>query len=368
MRRLGHLWVPGADGIPNIITRRTIEIPLRTCISLSGRFKWELGRNLDRTAPGYRSDKEVIFAGGYWQDNLILNSGLDAFGAGSVLNNLVFNQYMAVGTGGAAPLVTDTTLVSELGRTNSSGGFGLTADFLNNLPTELFGSKSVTRLFLEGEVNGNLTEFGMVDQAAGGTFWNRALFLDAPGGSPTTVVKTVADQLRITYELRNYPPLGSLLENAVTIGVTLTNIETKAGNANASATRNWFGSAADVSFAFFNTMGQNPGVNAMQLGEDNTVHTNITDSASFFGDTPTTMNTAAYVTGTFFREQEGIWEPPEAVFATGIGKVGHNIGNSGQNFISYFSTKIPKLNTERLTLLWRHEWARNTGLTNPATP
>ncbi|MCB7130457.1 MAG: hypothetical protein J3T61_13070, partial [Candidatus Brocadiales bacterium] len=151
------------------------------------------------------------------------------------------------------------------------------------------------------------------------------------------------------------------------IGVTLTNIETKAGNADASGTRNWFGSDSDT-FAFFATMGSNPGVNAMQLAENNVVHSAITDNADFVGDAPGTMNTTGYVNGTFFREQEGIWEPPEAVFGTGVGSVGHNIGDSGQNFISYFSTKIPKLNTERLTLLWRHEWARNVGLVNPATP
>lgn len=370
MRRLGSLWVPG-DGAPNVITQKTLVVPMHTMgASLAGRFKWELGRNLDCRAPGYSPHREVILAGGHWQNNLITDDGLNFLGSGvggaQSLINFLAQGHMAVGTGSAAPGVTDGSLVAEIERTNSTGGFDSTDGFVNNLPTELYGLKTYTRLFVEGEANGNLTEFGLFNQSSGGTMWNRALFLDSPGGSPTTIVKTAADQLRITYEMRNYPPLGSLLENGVTIGVTVTNIETLAANCTANAVA-WFESYFS-STGFFSYMGREPTTNAFDVAEANVVHTNITDGKSA-SDPPDTVSVAAYVGDSFYRECEVIYEPPNGNYASGIGSLFHTLAQTtSQNFVSYFSTKIPKTDTERLTLEWRHSWFRNTTLTNPATP
>ena len=143
--------------------------------------------------------------------NLITDLGLDQVAQGARQSNL-FN-YIGVGTDATAPTVSDTALGAEVDRTNSTGGFG--ALQVNGGPITgsagpldaPFWFQRLVRLFLEGEGNGNLTELGWFNANAAGVMVVRSLFKDS-GGTPIVITKTSAEQLRIIYEYRIYPPVG----------------------------------------------------------------------------------------------------------------------------------------------------------------
>jgi len=126
--------------------------------------------------------------------NLILDQGLDLV-ADNGLATAVF-AYCAVGTGSTAPATSDTSLVSELARTNNTFDSDTYTKTAN-------GVYDISRYFefAYGSANGNLTEFGMSPDSAGGSnLFSRALFVDG-GGSPTTITKTSDEKLRVTYTL-----------------------------------------------------------------------------------------------------------------------------------------------------------------------
>jgi len=151
--------------------------------------------------------------------NLVLDQGLD-YVASFGLSIPVF-AYCAVGTGSTAPAVTDTGLVAEISRVNTTYQ-GDSRNMVSN------GVYDVTRYFefTYGAANGNLTEFGMSPNSAAGTnLFSRALFVDG-GGTPTPITKTSAEKLRIAYTLTV-----TLTPTVMTAGsFTITNIGAINGN------------------------------------------------------------------------------------------------------------------------------------------
>lgn len=149
--------------------------------------------------------------------NLITNTLMEQLGSGQcVLSPWHFDTtnfvFFAMGTGSTTPTVDDTTLVAEIGpRTKSNGGFSDVIGFQTSSgwPTNKSGSyhfSRVTRVFTENEVTGTLAEFGLFTGSVGGPMGVRSLIKDA-SGTPTTINKQVGDQLRVTHELRIYPPV-----------------------------------------------------------------------------------------------------------------------------------------------------------------
>lgn len=123
--------------------------------------------------------------------NMILDTALDYFGTGTMWDIM---NYCAVGTGSAAPAVTQTALTAEIARSGNvvDSGAAWPADGV----LELFTSKQ----FDFSQANGNLTEWGM-SAASAGTLHVRELFRDG-GGNPTVVTKTSASRLVLKYRLR----------------------------------------------------------------------------------------------------------------------------------------------------------------------
>jgi len=126
--------------------------------------------------------------------NLVLDAGLDLV-ASHGLGQGIF-AYCVVGTGSTAPAATDTGLVAELTRTNTTWQGDSTVRTSN-------GVYDISRYFefTYGAANGNLTEFGFSpNSAAGANLFSRALFRDG-GGSPKTITKTSSEKLRVNYTL-----------------------------------------------------------------------------------------------------------------------------------------------------------------------
>ena len=127
--------------------------------------------------------------------NLILNSGLNQMGLGSIVSNA------QVGSGSTAPVNTDTALQSFVALTTDQRdpehGYSSSSPY--------FGWTRITYRFAEGTAAGNLSEVGVGWDYSPGNLFSRALILDSLG-SPTTITVLSDEVLDVTYELRLYPP------------------------------------------------------------------------------------------------------------------------------------------------------------------
>jgi len=307
---------------------------------LEGRFMVQLIRKV--------GDKEIIIRELPWQKNLIVDSGMNGYFNTSFTSGGGLLDYCAVGTGSTAPANGNTTLVSETGvRTNADGGI---TDVIQWGPANAYRTITRTRLFTETQSNGNLTEFGFFTASTAGTMFCRQLFKDG-GGTPTTIVKTSSDQLRITYEVRLYPPTVDT-GSTITISGTLYTwtgraLQVGAGSANWN---NIFG-------------GSPPSSTAVNKGSANESQTLAAISASAPAGTNTNASTSVwgtYVNGNFYNDITDKWEPGVANFATGIGlTVALGTGLGAGCFQTSWSPKFTKDNTKRLTLVTRIAWARH---------
>lgn len=192
-----RIWIPESF----IYTHQEPEISMGFTIGFGGYFMVDL---IDAKSGKIREHYEFF--------NLITDLGLDQV-AQTTRQSALFN-FLGVGTDATVPTVSDTALGAEVTRVNSNGGFtaleidgGPITGSDGPLDTPYF-FKRLVRLFLEDEGNGNLTELGWFDQASDGVMIVRSLFKDS-GGIPIVLTKTSADQLRIIYEFRIYPPVGN---------------------------------------------------------------------------------------------------------------------------------------------------------------
>ena len=273
--------------------------------------------------------------------NLITNAGLDYLGGSG--NPSSVRAWCGVGTGNTVPAVTDTALVTPLGTrvgissgpTHTSGG------------SFLYWSQTVVYTFLEANANGNLTEIGLFSSAAGPTMWTRQLLKDG-AGVPTVIVKTAAEQLQVTYEMRLYSPtvdvVGTVAISGNNYDYTVRAAETDDSTAwGSSPLTAWnMGGAASASAYETDVLGTTIGRPA---GTPNGV-----DSSSV----------AAYGAGTYYRDHTYVYEPANANFPSGIGS--HLYGQPGSACAACFQLKwvpkIPKTAIKRFTLTVRLNWGR----------
>lgn len=287
--------------------------------------------------------------------NLVVDAGLDSLGAGTrTLSNFLSGGWMAVGTSSTAPAVSQTGLVAETGvRTNSNGAI---ADVIGSGASFAYWYIRITRVWTEPQSNGNLTEFGLFNASAAGTMLARQLFKDA-GGNPTTVVKTSADQLRITYEFRMYPPTVDAT-GSTTISGTSYGWTARAVNVNQDVAWGQFGASG-----LLVTMGSTtpPGAQASNATAIGTLTTGPTGATA--GANQSSAVVSPYTTGSFLREITFVWDPGAANFTGGSGGVsaftfqpwGTANAFTHQAFVTPFFAKD---STKRLTLVWRFPWAR----------
>jgi hypothetical protein len=151
-----------------------------------------------------------------WFPNLITDAGLEAMGTSSTG---VLTAYCRVGSGTAAPAFTDTALAAHVAASNTTQASTTTAQ----ASPPYYGSLTLTKRFAAGVAAGNLSEVGMASAATTGTLYSRARILDGLG-APTTITVLADEVLDVTYELRNYPPLGDSAWSATIGGVNYSGV------------------------------------------------------------------------------------------------------------------------------------------------
>lgn len=146
-----------------------------------------------------RVSREITFRDTGFFQNLILDQGLNGFG--NVNANALYARFQ-VGTGTSTPSVNDTQLVSPVGPIMNSIDAGRDA----GVAPDYFSAQNMTATSAVGAFgNANLTEIGIGGSSLESLF-SRALIVDA-AGNPTAFPIQSDEQLRVTYQLRLYPPL-----------------------------------------------------------------------------------------------------------------------------------------------------------------
>lgn len=323
---------------------KTIEGEITTPIRVEGFFSWQLisrgGIILRESAP---------------TKNVITDNALDYIcgtpNLGSSIAHLVSAagqaspRWVGVGTGSTTPTAADTTLDTEVSpastnRTQANGGFSSTTGYVSGPPD--YWWRTATYLFDFNQGNGNLTEIGLFGAVTGGMMSTRQLIKDS-GGTPTTLVKTSDEQLRVQYTIRVYL-LQSDIADTVTFSGQTYDIVTRAANAGQSSMNH--------AQSMWSQGGNGAGAYETQtLG----ARTGIPTGSHAFA---TSSTWASYSAGTYYRDRTHEWATGIANFATGIGAVTHGMTggtSTGERpFQTSFDPKIAKDNLKRLRLVFRY--------------
>lgn len=274
--------------------------------------------------------------------NLITDSGLNGM-ASSSISSLI--TYCAVGTGNTAPANTDTGLVAEIStRTSNNAAISDSTSYVGGSPD--YHKFVRTRQFDQTQANGNLTEIGFFSASAGGTMFSRQLFKDGTG-TPTTVVKTSDDFLRITYEVRVYPASADTVLAAQNISGTNYTVTSRCVGVGQTAWNNYFQQTQSAPAALTGATGSST-VSAAAL---------IARTADGSGGTFSTSDSVAgYVAGNFYKDGTTIYNTSAAnfnilsmYFIANSLHAGYGIG---------FSPALAKDNTKQLTVNYRISWGR----------
>ena len=281
-------------------------------------------------------------------DNLITNGGLDGLATkGLSAGGSSLLTYAAVGTGSTAPTNADTTLVSEIApastnRTNSNGSVADVLTYVSGTPDYYNFVRTFLFDFTQG--NGNLTEIGLFTASSSGTMWTRQLLKDS-GGTPTTIVKTSSDQLKVTYTLQLYP-LQSDVTGSITISSTSYSYTIRAANVGPTTRYS--------DFFYYGCLGF-----AMKAHSDALAARTSEPSAGSIS--PTSTSIASYSAGNYYLECTAVWSAATANFG-GSGITAFRIWspNGAGSFLMQMGITggLPKDTTKQLTLVVRKYWGR----------
>lgn len=273
-----------------------------------------------------------------WFDNIILNSGLNRWGTGTIISGA------AIGTGTSTPAATDAGLQAQTTfTTTSAAGAGIVAGVSPNFNN--------TRTFVYrtalGALNGNFTEVGV--GWASGSMFSRALILDG-GGNPTSIAVTSAQQLDIFYQLSVYPPLTDWTDTVTISGVDYA-VTGRA--ANVTTTSDASGQSWPVGTQAVSTL--NPTGNPWIPGNGSLGAITATTSGTF-GSGGISPSAATYSNNSLQREA-----------SITLGLAEHNVAGGLNTMRSAFTIggfqyaldpAIPKDSTKSLVLNFRISWAR----------
>lgn len=264
-----------------------------------------------------------------WFPNLILNAGLDRMGA-----NGDYLSWCQVGSGSAAPEITQTTLASRVAGT----GTAQAATAANSGSSPFFARRTITFRFARGVATGVLAEVG-VGWATTGSLYSRALILDALG-APTTITVLADESLDVTYELRMYVWVGETAGSIALKGVTHATVQKSSLAASWTLSSGQL-SAAGIPNASAFTGAVSAGIDRLPSG------TNIGSA---------TISAAAYTPGALARTLEINADLTQWNNASGIGAI--LVGAGWGYWQIGFTPKILKTASDILTLQVRHSWGR----------
>ena len=192
-------------------------------VKLGGRFRLVASTDLE----GNNVTKDTG-----WFDNLITDAGLERIGQVDSSNQVDFRndilRAFRVGSGTATPLVTDTSLETEVAAISlSSGSVSAGSNFADG-----YMHMTLVHQFGQGAAEGNLSEIGLGDL---NDLFSHALIVDV-NGDPTTITILSNEYLTVYYTLRCYIPQSDVVISAHPVlidGVsTPHDITVRAGSAN----------------------------------------------------------------------------------------------------------------------------------------
>jgi hypothetical protein len=285
--------------------------------------------------------------------NLIVDAAMNAIGSSSAdtdIDSLI--EYLGVGTDNTAPAAGQTALGSQVDdRYNDNDGF---SDSYASGAGYAYWEATRTRVIAAAFGNGNLTELGFFKAASGDTMWSRALFLDG-GGSPTTVVKTSDEELRVVYAWRVYLTL-SPTTDVLTIDSISTDCDSRALKGNESD--------AWGALGYLRYLGRWNTDYRVAKGYETNVFPAIA-GGGFTGDSdlPDSISLVSYGAGNFYRDMDIVFEPGDANFTTGIGAIAlphpYLISQGDHALGTTFDPKVDKSNLERFTFRARVSWGKH---------
>lgn len=278
-----------------------------------------------------------------WFENLVLDQGLNEIGTRALGATGAF-AFIRVGSGNAAPAVTDTQLQSQIASTSTLQGALSGAES----SPDVYLWRRITRRFSAGAAAGILAEVGVGWAATGATLFSRALILDG-FGSPTTITVLSDEVLDVTYEFRIYPPVGdsagTIILDGTTYDYTARASEVDTVSAGAFG---WFGEVTGVTY---------PGGNVAYTGSIGATNTSPSGTSS----------AGSGVSGTY--SNNSLQGSSEATWGLAQGNIGGirsvRLAVGWSLWQVQFSAQgtgnpIPKDNTQELTLTVTHSWDRGS--------
>jgi hypothetical protein len=329
-QRPGRIWVPEAPHLW-LPKRRYLEIETPTP-RYQGWFNIKL---IDAKTGAVK--RELDFP------NLIVDAGLDFIGQSGT--PLTCMTYAGMGTGGTAPANSDTTLQTPIGTRITRDSTGTSSG-----PAFAYWQQTFQFTFLEPNANGNLAEIGLFSASSGGSMWTRQVLKDS-FGVPTTITKTSAERLQVTYNMRLYSPTVDVSGNVTITGVGVVAYTVRA--ANISSSGSWGAFPLTGYFA--------GGSTGSYLKESNVLGTTSSTIAGTEDGTTihTSISIAAYTPGSFQRQHTIFWDTNRGNFGTGVG--GMAFGGTNGNaymFQCSFGTQIAKNALKQLTIVAMLAWGR----------
>lgn len=308
-------------------------------ISLAGRY-----RLVAKNSAG----EERVLAD--WFDNIVLDQGLDQIMPWDVTGSC------AVGSGTNVPSATDVALQTQLAKTEYSTGYTMGAG--TGTPAYSFLRK-VFR-FEAGEVSGLISEIGV------GRInylnpelqcFSRALVKDENGDAAAVQVG-IDDTLEVTFEFRLYPSPVDVVGNFTIDGANYS-YTLRAANAR-SFPLGQYGSASLAQLVSKSAIAADD-FELIPYDYLNGPYDpfNPLDPLSNYPDGASTALAAStewkdeYVSGTYYRDAEILFDFTQANFANGIKGI-----SSGLQYQMIFSPAIPKTASNRLRLTLRLTWGR----------
>lgn len=273
-----------------------------------------------------------------WQDNLLLDSGLDNLGGSNWMRRC------EIGAGSATPSPSNIGLASPLGSQDSN-------TVTNGPSTGDYVSVVNSWLFPPGSATGIIAELGVGPTS--GSLTTRALVRDE-NGDPTTIVKGPIDSLTVTYQIREYPDKTDStyqVTNPHTSQVYDVVSRTIGGTAS-DRLRAWhfYGPVADS-----NLGGQPAG--RMGVGSEPLVPW---DSTSYTSGNTASDTVLPYSPGNHYRDLRSVWIEGAGNIPGGITRVRKSSNSITNPFYiqASFDPPIDKDNTKTLAITLRKSWGR----------
>lgn len=318
---------------------REASDPTHASVGVEGYYTLRARRRSGRVTREhtFKADREV---GPF--HNLVTTLGMNRLGSESAQNTYARCH---VGTGTAAPDITDVQLANFLASVQNNNGVVTNG---NSGTSPYYGWRRFVWTSAIGALgNSILTEIGISGQQANGLLFSRELIRDSIG-NPTSFPIADDEQLEVTYELRFYVPLVDAT-GQITIGSQTHDVTTRARKATSvdwcpatGGTNNFTNSGVvTVTNAELYTVGIGP-------------ITSSEPSGSARNGKANSAATAAYTDGDFYRDHSQTYGPERGVGSN----MSCTFSTSSSAFQTEFDPPIAKTDTQTLILHHRVSWAR----------